>query len=925
MRSAILRVIGVLCLGLWPGALSVAFAQVQPDDAQSPVADAQPEDTVEAYLERLGLKRLHAEQLATRLAAAPRDKKAALAERLAKLYVELLTSASDSAERLLWEDRAKSLLESVPESDTQELRIGLARALYARAEEVAERGRLRLATPAELADAEKSLRALQGQLGELGRKINGRVELLQRMEEGGDQSPQLQQELTDGRRLRSLAYYFAGWSNYYLALLTKTDAPAAESLKCFGWLLGVPGNRPASIEKLPPGLLKFEHVSRAAIGAALASGLKGNDVEAIQWLSTVEAAEDVPVIVHEQILPRRIIVLAGSKRWADLEQVVRRARRSDRTGGGPNVKPLLPQTARLLAVLTLDADRKVAGPLIESLAKVALGDLVAQQQVTQVLDLVTLFGTAPIGDSGFIPVFVRGALAFEKARATHRESGTEAGDEPATDSAVVNQYRAAADLLDATLTQTDASQFPAELARAALMSGRARFFAGDFAKAAERFQKSWELGGGGGGGGAGGRPPSAQSEEALWLAVIALDRAAGLKTPADPALTKERDEASELFLRTYPSSERAPRIVLMQSQSGRLGDEEALRILGAVPRSSPVYDGARRQVVRILYQRYRSASASERDFAAARFLAAAQDTLAFDRAEAEPSTPGGKAAAERVAVRARQILDASLGLSVPDVDRAESALEMLRAVAAQHGLDLAPSRDELLYREVQIATARGRDEAAYAAADALAALPGAGGQFGAAAERQIYRRAAAGFDRALGADSARAVVRAGSRVIARFGSAPAPAALTDPGVLSLFATVARAADLLLRAGETTHLDLAVRTDRAIISAQPRNEAALRRLSVNAEAAGDPKLALECWRTLLAAAGVGSPEWFEARFNSIRLLAGLDASRARETLAQHRSLYPTLGPEPWGSKLRALDETLNPGANAQPGSGGGGPP
>jgi hypothetical protein len=922
--------------GAWVlAAVALCAPSVRGQD--EPAAEVSPEEAVEAYMERLGLRRLQAEQLAGRLEAATREGKvselreprAALAERLGKIYVELLTSASTAEERSMWETRARELLQAVPEADTQELRINLAKAVYARAEEVAERGRLLLASEDELAEAQRGLRSVHGQLSELARRLHGRVELLEKQEEGGDQSPQLQQELSEARRLRSLAFYFSGWSSYYLAMLTGSDAPATEALRSFGWLLGVPGNRPASLEKLPTNLLRFEHVSRAAIGAALASGLKGNDVEAIQWLNAVEAGEEVPKAVRDQILARRIIVLAGSKRWADLEQAVRRARKSDRTGGGPNVEPLSASTARLLAVLTLEADKKIAGPQIESLARVALADLIARQQVSQVLDLVQRFGTAPIGDSGFIVDFVRGAMAYDQARAAHRAAGGDV-EEPAKEPTIVNQYRAAGELLEAALAQPDASEFPSERVRTAMMSGRARFFAGDFAPAADRFTGAFELLSGAGkapeagGATAGELPPEA--EEALWLAVVSLDRAARAATGASDggakALTLRRDQAAGVFMQTFPESERVPRIVLMQAEAGGLGEEESLKVLAAVPESSPVYAAARRQVVRIWYQRFRTGGAGERDLAAAQFLRAVPDVLAIERAAAvEPGTPEAKAAAERVLVRCRQILDASLGTSTPDPDRAESALALLEGVAAQHGLDVSGLGPELGLRRVQIALARGKLDAAVAAADQLAGLAQGGGQFGAAAERLVYRRVAADHGASPTPASAATLVRLGVRILQRTGTAPKT--LADPALLTLAGGVARAADELAAAGDTSQRDTAITLDKAILAAQPRVEASLRRLARNAEAAGDGKQALECWRTLLGAAQVGTEAWFEARFESLRLLAGLDEARAREAMQQHRVLFPTFGTEPWGGKLRELAGKLGVPTDVPPAGAGGG--
>ncbi|HZW09116.1 MAG TPA: hypothetical protein VFF69_04365, partial [Phycisphaerales bacterium] len=69
---------------------------------------------------------------------------------------------------------------------------------------------------------------------------------------------------------------------------------------------------------------------------------------------------------------------------------------------------------------------------------------------------------------------------------------------------------------------------------------------------------------------------------------------------------------------------------------------------------------------------------------------------------------------------------------------------------------------------------------------------------------------------------------------------------------------------------------------------------------------------------------GSDGWFEARVESIRVLAQTDSPRARAVLNQHKVLYPGLGPEPWDAELRELDELLEgvaPARDADPGQEG----
>jgi hypothetical protein len=914
-----------MAAALWLGGAGVARAQEAPASPAPAPARAEgvdeeavtsPDQAVESYLERLGLKRLLADQLEKRISQTPKDLRLSLAERLGRLYVDLLGAATTTAERQHWEDKARALLVLAPDADSFDLRLSLNKAVYTRAEDIAERQRLRMATPDEVADAERSFRALVTQFQEIATKANRRVENLEHVEQSGEATDAALAELSDGRRQRSLAFYYAGWSNYYLSMLTRAEQPAMDATRSFGWLLNSSGGRPPAPDRVPPAMFQYEHVARAAIGCGLCASLRGNDTEALRWLDAVEQSTDTPEGVRDQIVGRRFVVLGQAKRWADLDILVRKTRKADRRGGGKDLTPLPTVLARLLAVMTLEADKRVAGGPIEALAKIALGDLVARKEVAQVLDLVSRYGTSALGDAGFISNYVRALQAYDTARKAHEaEAGTSAGsdenaaEEPAKSPAVINQYRAAATMFEAAGRESDAAEFAVERARAAVMHGRSLFYANDPNAAADVFINAWNLIG---------KTPA--GEEPLWLAVLSLEHSA--RQNQNEAIRKRLNETVTLFLQHYPESERAPRLTLMQVSLGALGDDEALKVLSAVPKESPVYDAARRQVARILYNRFRAARGPERDFAGARFVAVGEEVLAADRKAAMEAKPEeAKQAAERVIVRSRQLLDALLGVSTPDVARAESVMKILAGVAAFSGTDLKPNLPELTYRELQIAVARGADEPVEDAIKRLLTLNDPGAQFQAAGERLAYRHFAGKFhpgvdDSTASLDAARAVVRHGVRVIDRVGRDPAK--IRETGMLSVYSTVAgAAADIAKRTGDNAMRDLAISLNKNLLAVQPRTESALRSLADLAESAGDVPTAVGAWRTLLEAGQTGSEPWFEAKYNIIRLLAKVDVARARAAMKEHRILYPDCGPEPWGPKLRDLDASLGSGSTPAP--------
>ncbi len=950
--------------------VAVSFGLVHPAIAQPEVEGGArgprtADEAVEAYMERLGLKRLMADELGARAKAAQGAERVLLAERLGKLFVELLVAADTAEHRRVWEDRARDLLKLVPESDTFDLRLSLAKAMYLQAEEAVERHRLRLASRDETSEAERVLRTLKPQLDEIATRVNRRVEIYEKQEEEGDSTERVAGDLAEARRVRSQAFYYAGWCAYYLAFLTGQDEPANDALKAFGWLLNSRGGKPASLDRLPQGLLKYEHVARAAIGCALATALKGNDTAAMRWLDLVEEEQELVPAVKEQLLARRITIAAGARRWADVERLVRVARKSDRSGGGPNVDPLTPGVARLLAIVTLEADKSAARDVVEPLASIALGDLVARSEVGQVLDLVNRYGTAPIGETGFIVHYVRGLQQYERARDAHAGRSTaqqqggrtsdsdrsriaaggartsadadtppaaaENPDEPSRVPEVVNLYKQAAAMLTAAVGQDDAGSFKVERAKASMLIGMSLYYAGEPIEAAERFVLTAKMG-----------ATAQQAQEAMWLAVVALDYAVekGGGEAADKAVVKRRDEAATLYLQTYPDTERAAKLLLRRAMTGALESEESVRILLGVPKDSPLYPAARQYAAKLLYTQFRAARGSEREFAAMRFVGVAEDVLAADRrAAVEGSGAEAAQAADRVVVRTRQILDALLSGPTPDVARAESALDVLTGVAVHHRLDLSAHQTELNFRRIQIAL--GKDDAA-TAATLIDRLQAEGGQFAVAADQLMYKRAATLRQRQP-ADlaPARDIVRYGTRIIDRMtgkgggappdSAGPAPAeVMKDPVLLTLYETVAQAAVDLWDAEATVPMrDLAIRLDQGLLRAMPQSERPLRRLARTSEAAADTATALECWRTLVAGTQPPSPAWFEARYNSLRLLAVLDIKRAREVMRQHRQLYPAYGPEPWGEKLKELDAQMGPAPAPEPKdapgppSGGGG--
>jgi hypothetical protein len=270
-----------------------------------------------------------------------------------------------------------------------------------------------------------------------------------------------------------------------------------------------------------------------------------------------------------------------------------------------------------------------------------------------------------------------------------------------------------------------------------------------------------------------------------------------------------------------------------------------------------------------------------------------------------------KTAANHVVLLVRQISDALLAASSPDYQRVEAALQALDQVAAFQAMDMKQVQSELTFRRVQIAVAKADEPAVIKLTDQLRVT---GGPYADASDRLLFKRAQKGF-KATPTDVilARQVIRYGTRVL---DTAAGTASEKDASIVATRDAVAQAAAVLFHAdNDKQMLELAIKLDRAQLESGNRTASSLRRVGELMEASGDPKSALAAWRELLSGLPNGSPEWFEARYESLRLLAKDSPTEAAEVMRQHKVLHPDFGPEPWGAKLKELDAQI--GTPAQP--------
>ncbi|MEL7471854.1 MAG: hypothetical protein AAGK04_00935, partial [Planctomycetota bacterium] len=830
------------------------------------MAHAQPEGldaadveraSLEATLEELDSPSLSAAYLSRRLQNATGDDRTTIARRLADAYVEMLRNEQDSAKLEEIERRARELADGLPEIAAAPLRIDLLRARYARAQEAAERWRLRLATPVERRTAEAALAEIAGSLNDLGVRLHRRVEALEREERRGrtEDEALLREALYDARRQRSLAFYYAGWSNYYRSVLGRSPKMADDATRQLGWLLGGGGARPL-VERTPKATFRFDHVARAAMGVALAEARRGEAVTAIRWLDAVESAEQVSDAIRDQLFTTRLVVLASGDRWADMVSRINvRRRETD--------QPLQASEARLLAVLALERQRDgVDTPgfeeILQTLAQVALADLVDAGQIGHVLDLVERFGAMPLGNEGFIVLYVRALRAYDEARSAHLAVvGEGERDAPAQQDDVALAYVRAAGLFRVAVDSDDAAGFASQSARASVLRGLSLYFSGDLASAADVLER------------AGGEANDSAAEEALWFAIVALDRAI---KDGRPSLDVRLDRLALVYLERFPSGERAARLLLLRANAGLLEPEEAVDVLLAIAPSEPLYAAARREAGRLLYAFFRRSRGLERERVGARFIEVAESLIAFESTAARAdSDESARDAAQRAILLTRQLLEVALSTQAPDLTLARRAIDELEGIAADAGVPLDGAAAELAYRRLQIAMLLQDQRQIERLVGELRQLDG---PFSEAADRLLFQDALRRWRAASAEDggateqdieSARGVVRFGLRLVNRAGEMGTGAVIQE--------AVAAAAEAIYDAEQDeTYLETARRLDGPRIRAGLGTESALRRHARLSEGAGDIESALDAWRRLLAALPSQTAAWYEARVESLRLLA-----------------------------------------------------
>ena len=867
-----------------------ALLLIAPARAQRDVAA----DALDRYLDARDLTSLRLEATMRQITSGPAENRDRLVQQAADLLAELLESETNPDRQREWSERAKDLLRRAEGGSAERLELQLLRAAYQRAERAAERWRLRTASEAETAAALRTLTDAASRLERIARQADQRARIIeQRLPAStGAARERLREEAETARARRSQARYLAGWSRLYMAQMTGDPDDAERSLESFAWILGSPGDSEPDLDDVPPDNLELDHVLRAALGSAAAYAELGRARPARDWLQ-IAIAHAQPDLA-DAVDGWRLVVNAELGQWNELIAAL---------DASPD-----PTAARLIAVVAIEALRGPAGGSSGARAalEAALSALVDLGDAASLVELSRRYGALPISGRSFLARFTAGLGLYLDAESLFKTAGLPS-DAPAPPGVHTRNFATAAAALQEAIDAADDSRSPSVLAEASAVLGAALFYAAEaenieapLSRARAHLVTAAEA-----------LPDESRRAGAMWLAIRAA-RLEAERAEGDAALeaTRAADEIAARFLHEFPQSDLAGSLLFEMAMRRGLDPRRRAELLSRVPASSSAYMAARDQAARALYEIYQGTDAADRTPAALRYLDAAENLLTPDLAEARR---GDEQAAARALARARRMLDALLSMTPPDADRAASVLDRVEDLSVA---DEPDARLELAYRRAQIAIiSTGPEEAARAVErlESLASGSDRAARYAEALRRFIFRRAVArhthvrestGESRTI-AETARRVVLAGRDLLGPHPNFDDPAVRTAASYLALalddIATYGAEEDARAEA-----LDLRLE----LLERRPADAELLQRVARGAEQVGRPEIARDAWNRRLALLPVGSGEWFETRYAQLRSLAASDPDAARTVLRrQHRVLYPDYGPDPWGPKLRVLDESL----------------
>ena len=832
-------------------------------------------DDVSSFLESRGLERLLVIHLEQQMDSMSGDARSATAKRLARLYARLLMSAEDRGDRAYLEMRGLQLLKGIPAGEADDLRVELINGRYLVAEDVAERHRLRLDDLGETQQAIETLDELITELEQVQSRTLRDLEGTTRSIERGApfRATSRRERLARQEQLLRRTRYLLGWSSYYRAWLSSDPMLAEQAEAIFAELL-----------ELEPGFIKPEYVSRdlrsedviawSILGMAASRGMTHSSVTTMLWFDLLEES-NVSESIRSMLPGWRLAVLLDNGEYERASMMV-----DDLQEAGT----IIPTTWwRLIAVHALEAG---GDAWALQLADRAVAELAARNALNHLYDLVERYGDVLADRGGFALAYARGVLFFQEAKFRSNADGV-----PETDEAR-EAYQEAGRLLALALAESDRDQWGTAKAGCGSLLAWCLYSQGRYADARDRFL--WVLE----------QEDRARYEESLWMAIVCQDQVVHIDDQAESI--QRLDSLVGRYLSMFPDGARAGELAVRRA-AGAEPSFDAVEQLLSVSDQDPAWSDAQHGASRMLYQLFTSGTQEQRVESGGKYLTIAVPLFMLDM---EAGSSDAQAAGRAIA-RSRRILEVALDEGLQRLVAADTVLGALA------GLDDMPIESplgytyEITYRAVQLDLARGRTEAAQQLVDGLIQLDRT------ALWTRLAIRALFRFirDRWMASDAS-ADRRSDAQRLIWYGGlllqeqASVSEAMESPGMVAVASIVASAGleSWLGSKDESIGQDAWLMYGQ-LLAVHPRNQEFLRGRGLLSSSQGEAKEAMRCWRLLMNGTSSGSQAWFEARTNLLELLEHADEEHARNVLKQHQVLFPGWGPEPWGSRLRAIHRRL----------------
>ncbi len=839
-------------------------------------------DELANYLDQHSLDELLAIHLESELERAEGDDRQALLHRLTSLYARLLEQVEDPARRLELQQRSRRLLELAPDENLGELRLALLQGSYRSAETIAEQHRLRLADDDEVTRAKEILTEVIPQLVQLRHQLADQIELIDKRisRQRGRKISILTDESDRVHRLLDQCKFLNAWALYYQSYLHDRPDNARVAVPLFAEILGIESTHPQPNE-VSLDLRGSESFARAILGLALCKSLTSSSSTALAWLSLLD--HDQAFAPLRKSLPAWQMTIYFAHDDFTAAHLVLEDSLSD-------AEPVPVSWLRLAAVSALESRKRTRS--VDELLQQVLEQLAVRGELPHILDLAKRYGLNALGGSGFIFQYVNGVLKYQDARDAHDDN------EPTLNPYLQQNYEVAIDEFELALTQSDADQFMEMSAACQQLMAWCYYFQSQFIPAKTLFIEASE------------KLPAREAPEALWMAVVSLQKAIQDQQDTKALLTDELAQLIDHFLLQFPQSEYTPRLLYQQTTLDGTPTIEKAQLLLSIEPGSEMYQRARERAARMLYQLFRQAAPEQRMSIGSEYLAVAGNLLSNDKRQFTIDDPVTVA---QFNTRCRCILEISLDKSVKRSVAAKNALLAWDEIESHSDADFSVHHDEIDYRRVQYFLLIDDTTKAAYVSDQLHQNSNSS-VWSVRSQKAMLREARLSWrDETAPTDVRIAAVdrmiKFGQRVLDEDDE-------NDDQKLSRtqqsIQTAVAEAYLTRweRIGEEVDGRQSLSLFEQLLLDHPRNAHFLRSTAILNGAFDDPDRALECWRLLVAGLPEGGGDWYEAKFNVIDLLSRTDPIRARNVMDQHKLLHPEYGPDPWGARLRVLDARID---------------